>query len=89
MLWIGVSEAVSVGAIGGFVGGCLVGIIQKYSNKRIADHLQECREDELWQLRRSCELAHERITNVIQNLSTISVTKPVNNQHKYAKNNRL
>jgi hypothetical protein len=73
MLWIGICEA----AIGGLLGGCLVAIAMRETNKFNMKMMEKQWESDYVYFR-------SRLEKVEHQISTLSVDKPVNNHvNKY------
>lgn len=87
MLWIGICEAVSVSALGGIIGGCLVGIANKANHKWNMERTERYLNEEIYQLQGGVRIAHHKLGELEAKLSTLSVAKPVSNGNKYSKNN--
>lgn len=80
MLWIGVCEAVCVAAIGGLFGGFVMTLGHR-ANEKFTMKMME----DYW----NCDIRRiESIISILEHkISTLSVNKAVNNQHKPNKNN--
>ena len=79
MLWMGVCEAASIALVGGSIGGCLIAMALKETNK-FNLRAMEC----YWQADISYLKSHIEVLE--SKLSTISVAKPVNNGQKHSQN---
>lgn len=86
MLWIGVCEAVSVAVIGGIVGACVMAFAQNANNKWSISKLEEYWQEDIYNLKGSATLAHHKIEELSAKISTLSVSKPVNNSYKHGNN---
>jgi len=83
MLWMCICEYVCVGAIGGIVGGCLMAITQKSTNLSFMDHWGE----DIYRLQGGITLAHHKLEDLDNKLSTFFVDKPVHKHVNKYKNN--
>jgi len=84
---MGICEASCIAMIGGVIGGGLMAIANRNANKFNMETMEDHWNEDIYQLRGSCHLAHTKINEITQKLSTISVVKPVNSHVNKYKNN--
>ena len=79
MLWIGVCEAVSVACIGGIIGGLLMTIAMRETNKFNMKMMEKQWESDYIYFR-------NRLEKVEHQISTLSLNKPVSNSKNHSHN---
>lgn len=87
MLWMGICEFICVAVIGGLMGGCLMAISQKSTNRFNIGFMERHWQEDIYQLQGGVRLAHHKLEELESKLSTIPVAKPVNNHVNKYKNN--
>lgn len=87
MLWIGVSEALSIAVIGGLVGACIMGCANKLTLRFVLNRIEELWSEDIYVLKNAVTSSHCKISALEAKLSTKSVANAVSNARNESQNN--